>query len=236
MHIRKVIANIVCGLIPSKKYRHKIRSYLKGRIGKNNRVIVIKDGKEYVNHWFKIPRGLKISTIGNNNIIKLHLPMHFKKASINLECDNGIVEILEGCYLLEFNINFAKCNAPKCRIGKSVSTEGVTIFTRASSQIVIEDECMFSHSILIRLSDSHRIYDKKGKDIINKQKWPLKIGRHSWIGQNVFISKNAIIPPNSIIGMASVVSSQFTEEYTCIAGNPAKVVKKGVIWTRELES
>jgi acetyltransferase-like isoleucine patch superfamily enzyme len=47
--------------------------------------------------------------------------------------------------------------------------------------------------------------------------------------------KNAVIPNHSIIGIASVVTKQFFEEYTCIAGNPAKVIKTNVAWSGELE-
>jgi hypothetical protein len=36
--------------------------------------------------------------------------------------------------------------------------------------------------------------------------------------------------------MASVVSKRFTEEYTCIAGNPACVVKQNVYWTGEMDT
>ena len=54
----------------------------------------------------------------------------------------------------------------------------------------------------------------------------------SWIGNDVKITKKAFIPNNTIVGIGSVVSSKFEEENTVIAGNPAKVVKRGVKFDR----
>ena len=61
------------------------------------------------------------------------------------------------------------------------------------------------------------------------------IGDHCWIGQGATFTKNAIIPANTVVGLQSVVTKSFREEFTALAGNPTKVIKNGVKWSRERE-
>lgn len=56
------------------------------------------------------------------------------------------------------------------------------------------------------------------------------IKNHCWIGYGAFITKNVQLPNNTIVGLASVVTEKFFEEYTVIAGNPAKIIKRNVTW------
>lgn len=45
--------------------------------------------------------------------------------------------------------------------------------------------------------------------------------------------KNSAIPPHSIVGWCSNVMSEFAEPHVVIAGNPAKIVKRNISWSRE---
>lgn len=72
-------------------------------------------------------------------------------------------------------------------------------------------------------------------ELLNDQPQGVLIGDHCWIGQGATFTKNAIIPANTVVGLQSVVTKSFREEFTALAGNPAKVIKKGVKWSRERE-
>ena len=89
-----------------------------------------------------------------------------------------------------------------------------------------------SNSIRIWGSDGHAIMDKDTKEFLNKPSHPVIIGNKCWIGEAVRIQKRAIIPDNTIVGAGSIVTKKFTEENTIIAGNPAKIIKQNVIWSR----
>ena len=56
------------------------------------------------------------------------------------------------------------------------------------------------------------------------------IGYHVWIGNRAILLKGVHIPNDCIIGTASVVTKRFEEEHVCIAGVPAKIVKRDVSW------
>jgi acetyltransferase-like isoleucine patch superfamily enzyme len=215
---------------------YRIYTFYQFGKGENNTFIIHRERKQSSAKWWNIPKGLRLKMSGRNNIVNLYLPVCFEKSSIMLECDEGKIDIGMNCRLLKADIFCGKGTSPVIKIGNGCTTEEVKIITRGSQQLIIEDDCMFATNILIRLTDSHYIYDTNSNEVINKQKRPATIGKHTWIGQNVCLTKNISIPANTIIGLGSIVGGSFTDEYTCIAGNPAKVTKRNVTWTRELEN
>ena len=152
------------------------------------------------------------------------------------EGDNATVEIFEDCHLKGLHIFVGKGNGSRISVGRNTTTEGVKIIARGRRELVIGDDCMFASDVLIRLSDSHPIRDAETGEVINGQSHPLVIGRHSWVGQNVCLTKNAVVPANTIIGLGSVVTGVFSEEDTCLGGNPARILRRNVAWSRDLES
>ena len=48
----------------------------------------------------------------------------------------------------------------------------------------------------------------------------------------LFRSKGVNIANNSVIGASAVVTKGFEESNVIIAGNPAKVIKRGINWRR----
>jgi acetyltransferase-like isoleucine patch superfamily enzyme len=65
-------------------------------------------------------------------------------------------------------------------------------------------------------------------DIINsvQSTRPIIIGHHCMIGSTVQFTPGAQVPDCCVVGMATVVTKKFTEPYSLIAGNPAKIIKK----------
>jgi acetyltransferase-like isoleucine patch superfamily enzyme len=60
---------------------------------------------------------------------------------------------------------------------------------------------------------------------------PISIGNHVWIGSRATILKGAVIPDDTAVAAGAVVSGQFTEPGTVLAGCPARMVRKNVVWT-----
>ncbi|MDR1682775.1 MAG: acyltransferase [Candidatus Symbiothrix sp.] len=99
-------------------------------------------------------------------------------------------------------------------------------------KIEVGDDCMFSSNILIWAQDWHEIYDEQTKQRINHAK-NVKIRNHVWVGYNTKILKGVTIGNNSIIATSTVVTKSFeSEENVVIAGNPGKIVKRGINWHR----
>ena len=89
---------------------------------------------------------------------------------------------------------------------------------------------MFSFDVEIACTDTHAITDLEG-NLINIGK-RIEIGSHVWICKEVKILKNTKIPNNCIVAQNSIVTKKFDKENCVIAGNPAKVVKENINWSR----
>lgn len=97
--------------------------------------------------------------------------------------------------------------------------------------VTIGKDCMFANRIIVRTSDSHGIYNLDGNERINLPK-PVTIGNHVWIAPNTLILKGVTIGDGSIIGSNSVVTKNIPDN--CLAvGQPARIVKENIKWTRE---
>lgn len=116
-------------------------------------------------------------------------------------------------------------------IESNSTSNGTTILLLENdSHVKIGSECMFSSGIKLNCTDTHAIFDKDSKELLNKGKF-ITIGNHVWIGHNSLICKNSAVPDNCVVGACSVVTKEFNEKNSILAGIPAKVRKSNIDWT-----
>lgn len=151
----------------------------------------------------------KICISGNNNRLIIKRGTLFNEGGrIRMEDENNLIEIGE------------KCDIQNCFL---------TACDR-NTKIIIGNNCLFSADIIIRTSDSHSILSSderrinRGRDTI--------IGNNVWIGYGVNILKGSMIGDNVVIGTQSVVTGQVPKRSIAV-GNPARVVKNDIHWTKE---
>lgn len=201
--------------------------------GKNNRIIIFSDDNDDIKRK-KVP-GLYINIKGSNNLIKIASNVKFNNCALSITANNTSVFIDKNSYYNSLVINMICGNGQKIELGKNITAHGVTVnLNEENAALIVKDNCLFSNSISIWPTDGHSIFDKQTKTRINHIKHPVEIGEHCWIGEGVKITKNAKLPPNSIVGIGAVVTKEFTEENTIIAGNPARVIKKDILWNTRL--
>lgn len=104
------------------------------------------------------------------------------------------------------------------------------------TEIRFGEDCMVSRRVSIQSNDGHDIFDvKTGQNInakveLSKQKKVI-IGNHVWIGQDATVLYNTDIGNGSIIGAKSLVKNKFPNN-CIVGGNPAKLLKTDVAWSR----
>lgn len=125
------------------------------------------------------------------------------------------------------------CDNAKVRIGAGTTFSGPGTFRlmEDDSEIAVGRDVMFSEHVDVWCSDTHSILNEEG-NARNVGKF-IKIGDHVWIGKDVKISKNTEIKKGSIVGWGSVVPSGTYNEASLIAGNPARIRRENVVWSRE---
>lgn len=101
-----------------------------------------------------------------------------------------------------------------------------------NGNVTIGNDCMFSLQIRLQQPDQHLIFDATTRERINKDK-NISIGNHVWIGLGAVLLGGANIPDNCVIGRGSVTSHKFDETSCILAGAPAKIVRRNVLWSRD---
>lgn len=125
-----------------------------------------------------------------------------------------------------------KTNHASFCVGENTQINGLfCLLDEDKSSITIGRNCLLSWNIEMWRSDLHSIYDFDG-NVLNVGK-EIIIGDNVWIGKDVHIAKNSRILNNSVVGWCSNVVGNFGEENVIIAGNPAKIVKRNIIWKKE---
>ena len=202
-------------------------------VGKNNKLIFVENGVEEVaTNADKLPAGLRISINGDNNTVKIHLPLE-EAANSFIEIDNNgaYVEVGEKVTIINMYIRCCFSENQKCIIGKETILRGGAIVLDECTSCYIGEYCRLSGGLEVRGADGHTILDKDSKEILNRPKNAIKIGDHCWFGLGVRVQKGAIVPNGTIVGAMSIITKQFEKENTILVGAPAKVVKENVIWT-----
>lgn len=153
-----------------------------------------------------IEDSVTISFLGGHNRIRLGRGVSIGK--LNIQCGkNSLCSIGDGTEIEE---------------AKVIITDG---------EIEIGQDCLLSTSVILRNHDKHHIFDKTTGKRINYA-GNMKIGNHVWICHGVTLLGNAAIGDNSIVGTMAVTSSAFPKEVV-IAGNPAKIIRKQVCWSKD---
>lgn len=202
-------------------------------LGKNNQVIIVKDSVEMLATDKDIISGLNIKISGNDNIVKLHYPINALNSVVLIESSGAKVEI--GSTEVFYNV-YAKIRygfGQSLSIGRGTTMIGTEIFINETGKVEIGEDCMFSDHITIWGSDAHTILDIQTGEILNRPIEPIHIGNHVWVGQHSKITKGSYVGNNSVIGLGSIVCKKYKEDNVVIAGNPAKIIKRGITGSRK---
>ncbi len=180
------------------------------------------DSKIKIEESSIILRDLAIQTIGLIGNSELTIKR-------NCRITNGLIRIYNHVRTSSIMIN------EKCTFETNLE-----IHANSGKKIIIGRDCMFSHDIDLWAGDGHTIFDiKTGKnmnsnyDDLPDYKNKIIIGEHVWVAKGAFIMHGTSIGNGSIIGARSVVKGKYPNNCT-IAGNPAKLVKCNVVWSREM--
>ena len=115
--------------------------------------------------------------------------------------------------------------------GKGATSNGTTIFVHGNARsVLIGDYCMFADGITIRTADQHGIFDLATEELLNPSA-DVVVEPCAWLCQDVILLKGAHVGFGSIVGARSVVTGPVPRN-ALVAGQPAKVIRTAVGWTR----
>ncbi|WP_435656100.1 hypothetical protein [Brucella pituitosa] len=126
-----------------------------------------------------------------------------------------------------------KHQGSKILIADKATGTGVKMIALEGKTISIGHDAMLSFNIEIRTSDAHALLDLETRKRINPAA-DVSIGSHVWVGARSTVAKGSIIPDDVVVGQGSLVNKSFSESHCVIAGTPAKVLRRGITWDRQL--
>lgn len=204
---------------------------LKLKFNKNNNqfVLITQNGKKIKNPKIK---NLHVNFSGHNNYLEIKEPFTVQN-KCNITC-TGDCKIKIGAFN---NYNYANIvieNSGILEIGESTTIESASIMVKHGNNLkcTIGNNCMLSHGVKIRTSDSHSLYDMESEQLLNPAE-DVTIGNHVWLCTSTLISKGSVVPDNSVIGANAFVNKKFSEENCLIAGTPASIIKHKIKWDRK---
>lgn len=107
--------------------------------------------------------------------------------------------------------------------------QGTIINAKAESSIgdnvLVGQRCYFSDD------DGHKIYCV-GENRRTNEKVGYHIDDHVWITRECKIMKGCKVPKDCVVAAGAVVTKQFEDGQCILAGVPAKVVKRDIMWEK----
>ena len=101
----------------------------------------------------------------------------------------------------------------------------------SNSKVSIGKDCLLSRQVEIRSHDSHHIFSAETGERLNPAE-NIIIGDQCWIGKGAVLLGGAEIGKGSVVGTRCVTSDKF-EERVVVAGVPGKIIRKGILWSRD---
>lgn len=146
--------------------------------------------------------------------------IHFRKGGGKLVVGDGVE--LRGSYDIGDGSTISLGSASRVnRHCLFVALEG--------ADITLGKECLLSNAT-IRTCDMHSVLDGEGNRI-NPSK-SIVLEDRVWLAENTYVVKGVTIGCDSVVAANSVVVKSVPANVV-VAGNPARVVKSGITWTRK---
>lgn len=175
----------------------------------------------------------QINFIGDNNVLYCEGNVKLDNAKFTFNGNNSIV-YLSSSMNSQYSFNLVIYNNSTFFIGREGNMSSpININIQESQNVIIGAECTLSSGVNIRTADIYPIYDVQTKERINLAQ-SVFIGDHVWIGHLSYISRGVKIGSGAIIENDSFVPHNAKiKSNTLVVGNPVRIEKENVFFTKE---
>lgn len=179
--------------------------------------------------------GLNVTFTGTDGLVELFEPVGVFENS-NFICGTNC-HIKIGASTLShprYGLNIiAIAPYSLCTIGSDFGCYNTQIMltNKEKLSVTVGDDCQFYSGVRIKPTDEEIIYDVVSDEVVNSGE-DIIIGNHVCAESDVLLCSGAYVTDNNVLKTKSRICDKFTDECTCIDGNPAKVVRENVNWHR----
>lgn len=229
-------------------------------IGKNNKVVYVKNHKEhnvflskynpnlkikgnnnkitFINHQKRtlfFPKGINISINGNNNNLILYVS-DFENFRINIWYDDNSFVIDEQNLQKVSDVFVGIAHGATVKIGRDCELGNGDLHIVANSdyinkhKLVIGNNVHIAKDVIIRTSDGQTLIDLLTNTPISEPE-DVIIEDNVWIMSRCIILKGSYISKGSALGAYSLLNKKFYEKNILLCGTPAKCIKTNITWS-----
>lgn len=163
------------------------------------------------------------------NVFVTHENNKFSSSKIIINGSNNVAIIKKSPFLIKSLCADFASNS-QLFIDLNFSCDPCEFWLRENVNILIGRDNMFSSQITFWTSDGHVILDQDGF-CINKAS-DIVVGDHVCIGHGAKLLKSAFVNDGCVVGGSSIVTKQFFDKNSIIAGIPGKIIKNNINWNR----
>jgi len=164
---------------------------------------------------------------GNNNKLVIEDDVECRWLTVVFRGDNNYVKIHKNSKAKGVIV---ASKGSKVTVGRRTTIgSGFEVVTDGCN-VTIGHDCMIARDVILRASDGHPVFDATSGKRVNWAK-DINIDSYVWVGRNVSIMKGVSIGSGSVIGYGSIVTKD-VPVMCAAAGNPAKIIKRNIIWAR----
>ena len=144
------------------------------------------------------------------------------------------LKIGKGCKIHEY-VTFTLAEDSEIIIGENCRLgHYLNIVAFDGNKIHIGNNCIFAKEVKIYSGDGHGIFDTVTKERLNPPatdhpKNIIEIGDYVWVGMRAIIMNRCLMDNSCIVGAGSVVKGRYPNN-CAIGGNPARIVRRNVVW------
>lgn len=173
---------------------------------------------------------------GFNNILYCEGNVKLSGARFSFEGNNSLI-YLSSSQHSQYSFNVLIYNGSTFFVGRdNTMSSPINVNIQESQNVIIGAGNSISAGINIRTADIHPIYENQSKERVNYAK-SVFIGDHVWIGHLAYISRGVKIGSGAIVENYSFLphnAKVFSN--TLVVGNPAKIERKDVFFTKDFIS
>ncbi|WP_231754225.1 acyltransferase [Caulifigura coniformis] len=173
-----------------------------------------------------------ISFTGQGNAVTIGRGVTLSDLHVIVTGDGNRITIGDGCDAGQGS--YFVCEGSNCAltIGEGSTFVAVQLaVTEDGSSLVIGKDCMFAYDIEVRTGDSHGIRCAETGRRLNAAR-DVTIGDHVWVAAHALVLKGVSIAAGCVVATGAVVTKSVEEGGVVVGGNPAQVLRRGIVWTR----
>jgi len=152
--------------------------------------------------------------------------------NIHIGWSNQWINIAEGCEGLWTFRMWGPCSVT---VGAGSTANGADCLVNSHGTLSIGADCMFADPS-IHVGDNHAVFDVGTLQVTNFRARPkVVVESHVWLGARTAILPDSHVGAGCIVGAGTTVKGG-VPPCSLFVGNPGRVVKSGVSWTRSQDA